>query len=175
MVSPLSCVQGRIKASLGPGAMTYCRAPHHNNYIYCQDPALTVLSVLSLFNVSLFVLCLSTWLCLFVFAMFSSCPTFLFPLVAPPCLVLVQSLFAWLCSPDPCVLCCFILLVIILRWCWIANCLFLLNVVVLFLLLYMFFLFFFNMELYSAVLARTPLKKRFWISMGLFPGKIKVK
>ncbi len=28
-------------------------------------------------------------------------------------------------------------------------------------------------ELYSAVLARTPLKKRFWISMGLFPGKIK--
>ncbi len=65
------------------------------------------------------------------------------------------------------------LLVIMLRWCWIANCLFLLNVVVLFLLLYMFF--FFNMELYSAVLARTPLKKRFWISMGLFPGKIKVK
>ncbi len=64
------------------------------------------------------------------------------------------------------------LLVIMLRWCWIANCLFLLNVVVLFLLLYMFF---FNMELYSAVLARTPLKKRFWISMGLFPGKIKVK
>lgn len=31
---------------------------------YCQDPALTVLSVLSLFNVSLFILCLSTWLCL---------------------------------------------------------------------------------------------------------------
>ncbi len=31
------------------------------------------------------------------------------------------------------------LLVIMLRWCWIANCLFLLNVVVLFLLLYMFF------------------------------------
>ncbi len=26
--------QGRIKTSLGPGAMTYCRAPHHNNYIY---------------------------------------------------------------------------------------------------------------------------------------------
>ncbi len=26
--------QGRIKTALGPGAMTYCRAPHHNNDIY---------------------------------------------------------------------------------------------------------------------------------------------
>ncbi len=24
-------VQGRIKTSMGPGAMTYCRAPHYNN------------------------------------------------------------------------------------------------------------------------------------------------
>ncbi len=34
------CAQGRIKTALGPGVMTYCRAPHHNNdiyiiYIYC--------------------------------------------------------------------------------------------------------------------------------------------
>ncbi len=31
---------------------------------YCQGSSLTAISVLSLFNVSLFVLCLSTWLCL---------------------------------------------------------------------------------------------------------------
>ncbi len=42
---------------------------------YCQDPALTVLS---LFNVSLFVLCLSTRLCL---CLCLTCP----PLVPPPC------------------------------------------------------------------------------------------
>ncbi len=29
--SAIWCRQGRIKTSLGPGAMTYCRAPHHNN------------------------------------------------------------------------------------------------------------------------------------------------
>ncbi len=45
---------------------------------YCQEPALTVLSVLFLFNVSLFVLCLSTWLCL---CLCLPCP----PLVPPPC------------------------------------------------------------------------------------------
>ncbi len=28
------CAQGRIKTALGPGVMTYCRAPHHNNDIY---------------------------------------------------------------------------------------------------------------------------------------------
>ncbi len=28
------CNQGRIKTALGPGAMTYCRARHHNNDIY---------------------------------------------------------------------------------------------------------------------------------------------
>ncbi len=44
----------------------------------CQEPALTVLSVLFLFNVSLFVLCLSTWLCL---CLCLPCP----PLVPPPC------------------------------------------------------------------------------------------
>ncbi len=42
---------------------------------YCQEPALTVLF---LFNVSLFVLCLSTWLCL---CLCLPCP----PLVPPPC------------------------------------------------------------------------------------------
>ncbi len=26
--------QGRIKTALGPGAMTYCRAPHHSDDIY---------------------------------------------------------------------------------------------------------------------------------------------
>ncbi len=60
-----------------------------NELRYCQDPALTVLS---LFNVYLFVLCLSTWtmvLSLFVSAMCSSCPTSLFPLVTPPCLAFV--------------------------------------------------------------------------------------
>ncbi len=45
---------------------------------YCQDPALSVLSVLLLFNVSLFVLCLSTWLCL---CLCLPCA----PLVPPPC------------------------------------------------------------------------------------------
>ncbi len=44
----------------------------------CQDPALTVLSVMFLFNVSLFVLCLSTWLC---FILCLPCA----PLVLPPC------------------------------------------------------------------------------------------
>ncbi len=34
MVFLYSCHQGRIKTALGPGAMTYCRAPHHNNNIY---------------------------------------------------------------------------------------------------------------------------------------------
>ncbi len=42
---------------------------------YCQEPALTVLSVLFLFNVFL---CLSTWLCL---CLCLPCP----PLVPPPC------------------------------------------------------------------------------------------
>ncbi len=80
---------------------------------YCQDPALTVLS---LFNVCLFVLCLSTWFCL---CLCLPCA----PLVPPPCFAwsrpLVQSLSsprlldcvhlilmcsaALYCVPSPCV------------------------------------------------------------------------
>ncbi len=33
-VKILSDTQGRIKTALGPGAMTYCRAPHQSRYIY---------------------------------------------------------------------------------------------------------------------------------------------
>ncbi len=55
----------------------------------CQGPALAVISILSLFNVSLFVLCLSTWLFLFFLAMCSFRPASWFPVTPPPCLVLV--------------------------------------------------------------------------------------
>ncbi len=54
---------------------------------YCQEPALTVLSVLFLFNVCFMSEHMA--LSLFVFAMSSPCTTSLFPLVTPPCLVLV--------------------------------------------------------------------------------------
>ncbi len=57
---------------------------------YYQDPALTILSALSLFNVSLFILCLSTWLCLCL--CWPCAPLVLpphFQLPRPPCLVLV--------------------------------------------------------------------------------------
>ncbi|XDV42471.1 hypothetical protein PO909_011127 [Leuciscus waleckii] len=50
-----------------------------------SGPALTVLSVLSLFNVSLFVLCLITWLCL---CLCWSCA----PLAPPPCFLLPRPL-----------------------------------------------------------------------------------
>ncbi len=45
-------VQGRIKTALGPGTMTYCRAPHHNNDIYLYGIKIKVLS-LSLSSLSL--------------------------------------------------------------------------------------------------------------------------
>ncbi len=53
----------------------------------CQGPALTAMSVLSLFNVSMFVLCLSTWLCL-LFCW--PCA----PLALPPGFQLLHPLFS---------------------------------------------------------------------------------
>ncbi|XP_073810838.1 uncharacterized protein [Danio rerio] len=52
---------------------------------YCQDPALTALSLLSVFNVSLFVLCISTWLSLLLCW---PCA----PLVLPPCFPMPRPL-----------------------------------------------------------------------------------
>ncbi len=119
---------GALLAILGPMKEFEVGPPTAPN-IYCQDPALTVLSVLFLFNVSLFVLCLSTWLCLCLcLPCAPPVPPPCFPWSHPLCFVLVLSSFAWWCSPEPRVICCFI-------WCSfpLCLCLFFLVFLVLFL------------------------------------------
>ncbi len=61
LVPPLSLINPVLPRIPSPSVDAW-RRPLEGGY--CQGSSLTAMSVLSLFNVSLFVLCLSTWLCL---------------------------------------------------------------------------------------------------------------
>ncbi len=110
----------RILVNIHGVPKTMCVEIEHFKYIV-QVSGSSTDSLVCLVPVQCFFVCFVSQhmaLCLFVFAMCSSCPTSLFPLVTPPCLVLVLSSFAWWCSPDPRVLCCFILFSFPLCLCW---------------------------------------------------------
>ncbi len=100
----------------------------------CQDPALTVLSVLSLFHVSVCFVFEHMALSLLLSAMCSSCPASLLLVATPPCLVLICLSVVtcpsclWSCLSECCHLflmfsCPFILFSLSLLFCYVSVCL----------------------------------------------------
>ncbi len=118
---------GALLAILGPMKEFEVGPPYRTKHILSgSSPD----SLVCLVPVQCFFVCFVSQhiaLSLFVFAMCSSCPTSLFPLVTPPCFVLVLSSFAWWCSPEPRVLCCFIRCSFPLCLCWFVLVFLVLN------------------------------------------------